>query len=69
MFLCIKSFRESKKGFFMEVTCQVKGHNDVEEKVEEILTCFDQFPIEVHTDFWFFCHSKTRLDLSDHFKF
>ena len=52
--------RESSKGFFMEITCQVKSHNDVSEKIQEILNCFDQFPIEVHTDFWFFCHSKTR---------
>ena len=52
--------RESPKGFFLEITFQVTGHQDIPAKIEQILHCFDQLPIEVHTDFWFFCHSKTR---------
>lgn len=55
------NFRTYKnKKFMIDVTCQVKGFNDVYTKVQEILECFSLFPMEVHTDFWFFCHSKTR---------
>ena len=54
-------FRTYKnKAFMVDITCQVKHFNDIHNKVQEILECFTEFPIEVHTDFWFFCHSKTR---------
>lgn len=60
--LCIKfCFRESTSGDFCDITCQVDGQDDIPDKIFEILSCFDQFPIMCQVDFFFFCHSKARL--------
>ena len=59
-FIVTDDFRVSRDECNCTVTAQLETLN-ASDTIREILQCFTRLDIKVYVDFFFMCHSKTRL--------